>query len=374
MANVLVTGGAGFIGSHLVDALVEQGNRVRVLDALFPQVHQARPSYLNPEAEYVFRDLRDRAALKVALEGVETVFHLAAAVGVGQSMYQIEHYVDSNSRATAFLLQHITERRRQVRKIVVASSMSIYGEGSYRCPSCGPVYPSLRTNEQLAMGQWEVTCPRCSAPTSPTPTPEDKPLEPTSIYAITKRDQEEMALVIGRAFGIPTVALRFFNVHGTRQALSNPYTGVCAIFQSRIQNGQPPIVFEDGKQTRDFISVHDIVRGLILAASTDRADYRAVNLGTGKATSILELSQLLGRLHGGVIAPRVTGQFRAGDIRHCVADISRARDLLGFRPLVSLETGVAEFVAWSRTQSAIDRVDIAYGELADRGLIGRRED
>ncbi len=369
MAEVLVTGGAGFIGSHLVDALVERGDRVRVVDALFPQVHESRPSYLQPRVDYRFKDLRDPGAVPEALEGVDTVFHLAAAVGVGQSMYQVDHYVDANSRATAVLLQALTERTHRVRKLIVASSMSIYGEGAYRCPSCGPIAPSLRPTAQLASREWEVKCPQCGMAATPVPTREEKPLQPTSVYAVTKRDQEELALAVGRAFGIPTVALRFFNVYGTRQALSNPYTGVCAIFGNRLLHRQPPIVFEDGKQSRDFVSVHDIVRGMLLAESSSAADYRALNLGTGRPTTVAEIAALLGRLHGQPIPAQVTGEFRAGDIRHCIADISKARDLIGFRPSVPLEEGLAEFVAWSRTQGGLDRSETAYRELADRGLV-----
>ncbi len=369
MAQVLVTGGAGFIGSHLVDSLVEGGDRVRVLDALFPQVHPQRPSYLNPQAEYLFGDLRDKALLLNSLRGVETIYHLAAAVGVGQSMYQIGHYVDVNTSGTAALLQALADGIPSVRRLVVASSMSIYGEGAYACDRCGPVYPVPRSSDQMAQGRWEMTCPRCSSEVRTVPTPEDKPLQPTSIYAITKRDQEEMSLVIGRAYGIPTVALRFFNVYGPRQALSNPYTGVCAIFQSRLQHGEPPLVFEDGLQTRDFVSVHDIVQGLVLAGKRNEANYHALNLGTGQATSILAVAELLARLYGKDLPPRVTHQFRAGDIRHCVADVRRAREYLGFRPSVSLEEGLQEFIGWSRSSPSQDHSGEAIRELSDRGLV-----
>ncbi len=369
MAQVLVTGGAGFIASHLVDSLVGKGDRVRVVDALFPQVHPTRPSYLNPQAEYLFGDLRDKAVLAKGLQGVETIYHLAAAVGVGQSMYQIGHYVDVNTAGTAALLQVLADGSPSVRRLVVASSMSIYGEGAYDCHRCGLVYPPPRSSEQMTKGQWEMTCPRCASEVRPVPTPEDKPLHPTSIYAITKRDQEEMSLVTGKAYGIPTVALRFFNVYGPRQALSNPYTGVCAIFQSRIQHGEPPLVFEDGLQTRDFVSVHDIVQGLMLAGERTEADYHALNLGTGQATSILAVAELLARLYGKEVVPRVTHQFRAGDIRHCVADVRQAREYLGFRPTVSLEEGLQEFIEWSRSSPSQDRSGEAFRELTDRGLV-----
>jgi dTDP-L-rhamnose 4-epimerase len=371
MAQILVTGGAGFIGSHLVDALADRGDHVVVVDALFPQVHQGPPSYLNPKARYLFKDLRDPDILPDALRDVTIVFHLAASVGVGQSMYEIEDYVDANTRGTARFLERIVRATPRIEKLVVASSMSIYGEGAYQCTRCGPVAPLPRSTGQLQQGHWEQRCPRCSSEVSPLPTPESKSLEPASVYAITKRDQEELSLVVGRAFGIPTVACRFFNVYGTRQALSNPYTGVCAIFQSRLQNGQPPIVFEDGRQTRDFVSVKDIVKGLVLAGSQSGADGRAVNLGTGNPTSILEVASTLARLNGRSITPRVTGEYRAGDIRHCTADIRLAQALLGFQPSISFEEGIKEFVQWSRGQTAEDRSEEAYRELSNYGLVGK---
>lgn len=371
MARALVTGGAGFIGSHLVDALVEGGHEVRVLDNLTPQVHPGKPGYLNPQAEYVFEDLRDAAVVPRALEGVEVVYHLAAAVGVGQSMYEVEAYVDANTTATATLLQHLVDRRGDVERLVVASSMSLYGEGAYRCADCGPVSPSLRTEEQLRRHEWELRCPDCGKGVEPVPTPESKPLAPTSVYAITKRDQEELCLVVGRAYGIPTVALRFYNVYGTRQSLSNPYTGVCAIFQSRIQNGKPPMVFEDGHQTRDFVSVHDVVRACVLAGDRSAADYQAINVGTGRATSVRAIAQTLLRIHGKELPLRIEDVYRAGDVRHCYADISRARAVLGYEPRVSLEEGLRDLVDWGQGQEAMDRIEEAHGELTKRGLVGR---
>jgi dTDP-L-rhamnose 4-epimerase len=256
MARMLVTGGAGFIGSHLVDALVKSGKQVRILDSLEPQVHgpsRQAPPYLNPAAELVVGDVRDRGQLQAALEGVQVVFHLAAAVGVGQSMYEIERYVSANTLGTSVLLDILANRNPGVRKLVVASSMSLYGEGSYRCPHCGPMEPAQRTEEQMSRSQWEPHCPSCGTSLEAVPTPEGKPLQPTSIYAISKKDQEEMSLCVGRAYGIPVVALRFFNVYGPRQALSNPYTGAAAIFSSRAMNGNPPLVYEDGLQSRDFV-------------------------------------------------------------------------------------------------------------------------
>lgn len=370
MARILVTGGAGFIGGHLVDALVGKGHDILVVDNLTPQVHRTKPDYLNPGAEYRFEDVRDDETLRTALADAEIVYHLAAAVGVGQSMYRVEDYVSANTLATAKMLQRLVDDRSGVKRLVVASSMSIYGEGSYRCDRCGIVHPSLRPEEELKGLKWEPRCPSCGGAIAPIPTAESKPLAPASIYAITKRDQEEMCLTVGRAYGIPTVALRFFNVHGPRQALSNPYTGVCAVFQSRIQNGRPPIIFEDGRQTRDFVSVHDIVRACVLAAERHEADYQSINVGTGRPTSILDIARILMKLYGIDLPLRGVDTYRAGDVRHCFADISRARSLLGYEPQVTLEEGLREFVEWSRGQVAEDHVDEAHRELTSRGLAG----
>ncbi len=369
MVRVLVTGGAGFIGSHLVDALVQKGQDVLVVDKLAPQVHPVKPDYLNPKARYRFEDLQ--GVVEEAIRDAEVVYHLASVVGVGQSMYRIEDYVDANTFATARLLQRLIGNDASVKRLVVASSMSIYGEGAYRCPGHGPVTPPLREESQLKRHEWELGCPECGRAVQPAPTTESKPLDPNSIYAITKRDQEEMSLTIGRAYGIPTVALRFFGVYGPRQALSNPYTGVCAIFQSRIQNGKPPIIFEDGHQTRDFVSVHDVVQALLLAGERTEADYHAINVGTGRATSILDVANVLVKIYGSDLTPQVENKYRAGDIRHCIADISLAREVLGYEPRISLEEGLREFVEWSRDTEAEDRLEEAHQELEKRGLVGK---
>src|SRR5262245_5355364 len=368
--NVLVTGGAGFIGSHLVDALVEKGHRVRVLDKLVPQVHTTgRPLYLNPEAEFIHGDVIDRQLVDRALDGIDAVYHKAAEVGVGQSMYEMHRYVEANTLGTTVLLEAVVARKSAIRKLIVASSMSIYGEGAYLCADCGVVYPEPRPAGQLLARRWEVECPGCSGTVEPGGTSEEKSLFPTSIYAITKQDQEQLALVTGRAYRIPTVALRYFNVYGTRQALSNPYTGVCAIFSSRLLNDQSPVVFEDGGQSRDFVHVSDIVRANLLALENDRADYQAVNIGTGIATTVLQVGQLLAVGLGKNLAPEVTGKYREGDIRHCVADISRARSLLGYEPRVTLEKGMPELLTWIKAQEADDRVVEATSELVAHKLV-----
>ena len=370
-ANVLVTGGAGFIGSHLVDALIERGHRVRVLDALVSQVHgeNATPVYVNGAAEFIQGDMCDRIVVDAALEGIDVVFHEAAEVGVGQSMYEIQRYVRANDLGTAVLLEAILARMPQIKKLVVASSMSIYGEGAYTCANCGAVAPQLRPTTQLLERRWDLECPICRKDLSPAPTTEEKPLFPTSVYAVTKQDQEQFCLAVGRSYGIPAVALRYFNVYGTRQALSNPYTGVCAIFSARLLNGNPPLIFEDGEQTRDFVHVSDIVEANLLALETDAADYQAINVGTGVATSIRTVSRLLAEGLGLELAPEIVGKYREGDIRHCVADISKAKSLLGYEPQVSLERGIPELLSWVREQAAKDKVESATAELESRQLV-----
>ncbi len=368
--RILVTGGAGFIGSHLVDDLVARGHAVEVVDNLEPQVHKQKPDYLNPKATYHVEDLRTEGVLEPLIREADVVVHLAAMVGVGQSMYQVTRYVDVNVGGTAKLLQILADGKHGVQKLLVASSMSIYGEGAYRCLAHGVVAPDLRPEAQFAKKDWELHCPTCGEALTPIPTPESKPLATNSVYAVTKRDQEELCLSVGRAYGLPTVALRFFNVYGPRQSLDNPYTGVAAIFQSRIKNGQPPVVFEDGRQTRDFVSVHDIARACALAIETKGADYRAVNVGTGQATSILDVADVLITLYRGKVRPAVENKFRAGDVRHCFADISAARRLLGYEPTVAFEAGMKELVSWGQTASAQDGFETAYEELRKKGLVG----
>ena len=369
--NILVTGGAGFIASHLVDALVERGHNVRILDSLVEQVHGGKvPEFLNPKAEFIHADVCDSDAVRAALDGIEVVYHQAAEVGVGQSMYEIVKYVKANDLGTAVLLEEMVKRPKQFKKLVVASSMSIYGEGAYRCEACNEnVNPFLRPSEQLEAHEWEFTCETCNSPLKTIGTSETKPLFPTSVYAVSKQDQEQYCLAIGRAYKIPTVAFRYFNVYGPRQALSNPYTGICAIFSSRLMNDQAPMIFEDGEQTRDFVNVKDIVRANLLAIDTDGGDYNSFNIGTGRATSVKEISELLASGLGKAIHSEIVGKYREGDIRHCVADISKARKMLGYEPSVTLEDGLAELLAWLATQEAEDRVEGATAELTSRALV-----
>jgi dTDP-L-rhamnose 4-epimerase len=369
--KILVTGGAGFIGSYIVDELVNKGHEVIIFDNLEPQVHgkeQKIPGYVNKQAEFIKGDIRNREDVKKALQDVEVIMHNAAVVGVGQSMYQIEKYVDVNTRGTALLLDVLANDKHNVKKLIVASSMSIYGEGTYKCESCGVVYPKLRTEEQLKKHEWQMKCPKCGKGVVAVPTDEDKPLTSTSIYAISKKDQEEMCLVTGKAYGIPTVALRYFNTYGPRQSLNNPYTGVAAIFSSRIKNNNPPLIYEDGLQKRDFIHVNDIVQGNIIALENSNADYKALNVGTGKASSVLDVANVLSKLYKKDLKPIIVNKFRAGDVRDGYADISKIKEL-GFEPSISLEEGMKDLVAWGETVNAVDKVEAAQEELKEKGLV-----
>jgi dTDP-L-rhamnose 4-epimerase len=366
--STLITGGAGFIGAHLARRLLGRGDRVRVLDALDAQVHPAevRPPYLDPEVELVVGDVRDPAAVRGALDGIDAVVHLAARVGVGQSMYEIEGYTDVNVRGTAVLLEALVAR--PVERLVVASSMSVYGEGLYATPDGVACTDVVRRRPDLEAGRWDPVGPDGEA-LVPLPTPESKTPNLASVYALGKFDQERLSLVIGEAYGIPTVALRFFNVYGPNQALSNPYTGVLAIFASRLLNGRRPMVFEDGLQRRDFVSVHDVAAACARALDADAAVGQACNVGSGRSASVLEIASRLATILGRTdLEPEVSGTFRTGDIRHCFADVTRAERLLGYRPAVPLERGLEELAAWLDGQVCDDRVDAATAELAARGL------
>ena len=370
MSRVLVTGGAGFVGSHLVDALLERGERVRVLDNLDPLAHPGgTPAHLDPAAELIEGDLRDREVVERALEGVDRVFHLGGVVGNGESMVNVRRAVEHNAGGTATLLEAVIDRRDRVRRLVAASSMVVYGEGAYRCAEHGRIHPPLRPAEQMRARDWELRCPDCGEPATPVPTHESAPLRPTSVYGVTKRDQEELVLILGRAYEFETVALRYLNIYGPRQALSNPYTGVAAIFAARVINGRPPLVFEDGGQLRDLVHVSDVVRATLAAMEAPAAPGHAINVATGAQVSVLELAERLAAELGAGIAPEVTGEYRAGDIRHCFADVSRARELLSFEARTSLEAGLPELARWVAGNRVADSGDEAMADLRERGLV-----
>ncbi len=366
--TVLITGGAGFIGAHLAGRLLADGHRVRALDALLPQVHGdgGRPGYLSPEVELVEGDVRDAEAVGAALTGVDAVVHLAARVGVGQSMYEIAEYTDVNGVGTAVLLEALSEH--PVERLVVASSMSIYGEGQYVGPDGTPRPAADRSRRRLEEGAWEPLGPD-GEELSPVPTSEAKVPALSSVYALSKLDQERLCLMFGAAYRLPTVALRFFNVYGPWQALSNPYTGVLAIFASRLLNGRPPLIFEDGEQRRDFVSVHDVATACCRALESDEAAGMAVNVGSGRSVSVNEIAARLAAILGReAVAGEVTGRYRVGDIRHCFADITLAERVLGYTPEVDLDQGMAELAVWLEGQIPVDRVDDATAELVARGL------
>jgi dTDP-L-rhamnose 4-epimerase len=337
---------------------------------LIPQVHNVRPpDYLSPEVELIAADIRNPKSVREALDGIDIIFHLAATVGVGQSMYEISRYMSVNTIGTAELLQAMLDTRMTPEKLVVASSMSIYGEGCYVCSGCGKLAaPPVRSISQLRAGDWELRCTDCRSVLRPAPTNELKPSEINSVYALSKRDQEELCLIYGRTYGMPVTALRFFNIYGTRQALSNPYTGVAAIFASRLINGQAPLVFEDGQQLRDFVSVHDIVRACILAMGSRPSDGEVINIGSGSPISILRVAEILGQSLGKDVRPVITQKYRAGDIRHCFADLTKARTLLGYEAKVTHEEGFLELAEWLAEQEAEDKAETMLKELTAYGL------
>jgi dTDP-L-rhamnose 4-epimerase len=368
--TILITGGAGFIGAHVANELLEHGYHVRALDSLVPQVHGtgcSRPSYLNSEVELIVGDIRNSEVLSRALRQVASVIHLVALVGVGQSMYQIDEYTSVNNGGTAALMQALS--KNPVESVVVASSMSVYGEGLYQNIEGLPQSGGSRSVDQLRMGKWEVLDEQ-ERPLIPIATTEDKPPALASVYALSKYDQEQMTLMVARAYGMRAVALRFFNTYGPYQALSNPYTGVISNFAVRVLNGKPPLIYEDGLQKRDFVSVYDVASACRLALTAKDADGEALNISSGQAMTVSEVaSKAIQALGATNLQPEITGKYRVGDIRHCFADISRARKVLGWAPAVSLEQGFGDLAAWLEDQVTTDRVVEARGELAARGLM-----
>lgn len=370
--KILITGGAGFIGSHLTDELITRGHSVRILDSLVEQVHHGViPDYLHPGAEFIRGDIRDRALVLSALNDVDSIAHLAAAVGVAQSQYQIAHYTDVNMRGTAVLADVLANERHRVRKILVPGSMTAYGEGAADCAKCGRVRPGIRTTEDVAQFGWEPRCPTCTGEIRSIPTSERDQLLSESIYSIGKRTQEQLLHHVGRLCGIPAIAVRLFNVYGPRQSLSNPYTGVTAIFISRLKNGHSPVVFEDGLQTRDFIWVGDVIRTMSDLLETDRADGLTLNIASGIPTTVSDVARRLARLMRVHHEPAISRQFRFGDVRHCTADIGLASERLRFVPAISLDDGFDRLIHWSREAESRDGFEHSIAEMHSFNMLSR---
>jgi len=367
--HALVTGAAGLIGSHVVDLLVREGWQVRALDNLEPQTHRrGMPAWINPAAEFVQADMRDRDATTTALDGIDVVFHMAA---YGGYMPEITKYVHVNSLGTAQMLEVIREKNLPIKKIVVASSQAVYSEGAGECPKHRLVFPTVRSIEQLRRGDWQVHCPICGATTKSVPTPENAPVGGETVYGLTKVDQERLVLLWGKQIGIPTVALRYSCTYGPRQSIFNPYTGVIAIFCTRLLNSLPPVLYEDGEQTRDFSFVEDIARANLLFAETDKLDGLAVNIGSAHGTPIHEIAQQLAAILSIHIAPEINGEFRPGEMRHLTSDTTLARSA-GYKPTVDLGEGISRYIDWIRKQSDIrDYFSEASEILKNKGIVHR---
>ena len=365
--RALVTGGAGLIGSHLTDLLVREGWKVRVLDNLEPNTHKrGRPVWINESVEFVEGDLRDRDTIAAALDKIDVVFHQAA---YGGFMPEIAKFVHVNSLGTAQMLEIIRENNLSIKKIVVASSQAVYSEGAGECPEHGLVFPSVRPPEQLLKGDWEVRCPICGAVTESAPTPENAPIGGETVYGLTKVDQERLVLLWGKQVGIPAVALRYSCTYGPRQSIFNPYTGVIAIFCTRLLNNLPPVLYEDGEQTRDFSFVEDIARANLLAAETDKLDGLPVNIGSGRGTPIREIAGQLSDVLKINIAPEINGEFRPGEMRHLTSDTTIARSA-GYKPTVDLNEGISRYIDWIHAQSGIrDYFSEAAEILKNKGIV-----
>jgi dTDP-L-rhamnose 4-epimerase len=369
--RALVTGGAGLIGSHVADLLVREGWRVRVLDNLEPQTHRrGKPAWMNAKAEFIQGDMRDRATIVAALDRVDLVFHQAA---YGGYMPEISKYVHVNSLGTALMLEVIREKNLPIQKIIVASSQAVYSEGAGICPKHNLVFPTVRPVEQLRKGDWEVHCPSCGAITKSAPTPEHAPVGGETVYGLTKVDQEKLVLLWGKQVGVPAVALRYSCTYGPRQSIFNPYTGVIAIFCTRLLNNLPPVLYEDGEQTRDFSFVEDIARANLFAAESDKLDGLAVNVGSGTGVPIRQIAQILSHALKIEIEPEARGEFRPGEMRHLTSDITKIRSA-GYKPRVELEEGIQRYIDWIRSQSDIrDYFTEAEQILKSKGIVHRVE-
>jgi len=369
MKRALVTGGAGLIGSHVSDLLVREGWKVRVLDNLEPNTHKrGKPAWINPKAEFLLGDIRDRDTVTAALDKIDVVFHEAA---YGGYMPEIAKYVQVNSFGTAQMLELIREKNLPIKKIIVASSQAVYSEGAGECPKHGLVFPKVRPVEQLSRGDWQVHCPICGAVTKSVPTPENAPVGGETVYGLTKVDQEKLVLLWGKQVGVPTAALRYSCTYGPRQSIFNPYTGVIAIFCTRLLNNLPPVLYEDGEQTRDFSFVEDIARANLLVAETDKLDGLAVNVGSGRGISIKEIARHISEALKIDIPLEINAEFRPGEMRHLTSDVTRIRTA-GYEPQVDLAEGIYRYLDWIRSQSDVrDYFSEAATILRDKGIVHR---
>ena len=375
--SVLITGGAGFIGSHLAEILLDLGYQVKILDNLSPQIHGVDAqlvAYLKGRVEFIHGDILDRERVNEAVSGSNAVIHLAAETGVGQSMYEISRYTNVNINGTAILWEAITSNNSKIEKAILASSRAVYGEGKYECINCGVTYSDQRDENALKNKNWQMHCIKCGDVINPMPTDEEFTPRPISIYGITKLAQEQMFHTIGKAYGIPIVSLRYFNVYGPGQSLSNPYTGILSVFSSMALNGKPLPIYEDGLESRDFIYIGDVVTATVLALERSEANNEVLNVGSGSSTTIMEVAKILLERLGLSLEPVIVGHYRVGDIRHCYADLTKIREKLDFKPSIGIEDGITAFVDWVRKQHQItDLSDTASIELLKRQLLRKTD-
>jgi dTDP-L-rhamnose 4-epimerase len=370
--SVLVTGGAGLIGSHIVDQLLKEGHHVKILDALDTPTHlHGKPSYVPENVQFFYGDIRDEKIVTAALADVDIVFHQAAKGGIHAAASE---YISTNSFATAQLFEIIHKNNFPVKKVITASSVAVYGEGLYSCPTHGKIHPPNRTLSQLEKGQWDIACPYCAVPLHQLPTSEETPVNPETPYSLSKYDQEKITLLSGKRFGIPVTALRYFLVYGPRQSLTNPYTGLCSIFSTQILNNKKPTVYEDGNQTRDFVFVEDVAAANLFIMHNNRTDGEVFNVGSGIPTTISDFAQLLCELYGKDISPNITNEFRPGDSRHIVADTQKLQKL-GFIPKHTLREGLKKYIDWINTQENIkDYFSKMHQEMKMKNMIRRKND
>jgi len=374
MKNILITGGAGFIGSRLCEKLFDQGNNITVLDNLSEQIHGNGESFLfnkiKDKCTFIKGDVRDKNDWAHAIKNQEIIIHLAAETGTGQSMYEVEKYTNVNVIGTSHMLEILANSNHNVKKIIVASSRSIYGEGKYNCKTHGVQYPSKRKEEDMKKGEFNPKCSMCNSTLNLLPTDEQSKIHPSSIYGINKQQQEQMVMLMGESLSIAPVAFRYQNVYGPGQSLSNPYTGILSVFSTRILNGNNLDIYEDGEETRDFVYIEDAVDATILGIEKEEANGHIFNVGSGVSTSVLDVANTLKRLYNSEINITVSGKFRLGDIRHNFADLSKSKDILGFTPKYNFERGITEFVNWVKTQEVMeDKYEKSIQQLKNKGLI-----